>query len=52
MKMTTCVLDIYYMSMWSNKIAAGNRRCAFSFGRRGRLAAPRLRRGVISRACA
>jgi hypothetical protein len=47
----------------SPKIAAGNRRCAFrrrseamagqvSFGLRGRFAAPRLRRGIISRACA
>ena len=35
-----------------NKDAAGNRRCAFRFERRGRFAAPRLRRGILSPACA
>jgi len=40
------------MGLQPNKIAAGNRRYAFSFGRRGRFAAPRLRRGVTVRACA
>ena len=36
----------------AEQIAAGNRRCGFSFRRRRRFAAPRLRRGITSRACA
>jgi hypothetical protein len=49
------VVGVFMLGCWAkrpNNGAAGNRRCAFSFGRHGRLAAPRLRRGAVSRACA